>query len=409
MTKTQEIQIRQSEVRERINALLGTDDRSEAQEAELRELTTEAQGLEVEYRAAVAAEPPPDPGTATGDAETRERAEIRSRTGIADFLRAAATGGEVQGAAREFAQSCGCHVHGKLPLAIFPEARERQPEVRAITPGPAVDGMVQPHVPYVFERTSAAALGVVFKTVGSGQVQIPAVTTPPPADAKAKDGAAPNTAAAVSLVSRAPKRIAGQFEVRVEDLAVYPPLETVLQEAMRGAIGNETDEQTFNGDGQGENLTGLIQTAADSNVSGASETYQSGVSRFAALVDGRHAYGLMDVRAVIGPSTYAHYMQAYRGNNADVPLADYLMMKLGLLRVSDRMPAVANNGQKGIVTLMASGDPICVYVWDALEIIRDPYGGAGAGKVTITATALVSDIYVPHGTAQVKEIHPRVA
>ena len=33
-----------------------------------------------------------------------------------------------------------------------------------------------------------------------------------------------------------------------------------------------------------------------------------------------------------------------------------------------------------------------------LQVIRDPYSGAGAGKVTITATALVSPLYVPHTT-----------
>ena len=49
------------------------------------------------------------------------------------------------------------------------------------------------------------------KSVPSGQVQIPKITTAPPADTLAKDGAAPATAAAVTLVNQAPVRIAGQF------------------------------------------------------------------------------------------------------------------------------------------------------------------------------------------------------
>ena len=44
-----------------------------------------------------------------------------------------------------------------------------------------------------------------------------------------------------------------------------------------------------------------------------------------------------------------------------------------------------------------------------MQIVRDPYSGAGAGKVTITATALVSPLYIPHGTAQVKEVNPKVS
>ena len=398
-----------SEARQRVNAIQTQDgERTDADRAELATLTEKLQADEPELRAALAADTT-ETQTTVVDAETRERAELRSRTGIADYLRAAATGAEVTGAAREFAESVGVAVHGRLPLALFPEARPPLAETRAITVGPAVDGAVQPHVGYIWERTAAAAAGVQFKTVGAGQVQIPAVTTPPPADTLAKDGAAPVTAAAVSLVTRAPKRVSGAFEVRVEDLVVYPPLEAVLQEAMRTAIGNETDEQVFNGTGSGGDLTGLFQTATNKNADGTAETFVTGVSQFAALVDGKHAYGMTDVRTVVGSKTFARYASQFR-NGSDGSLADYLVAHLGMFRVSDRMPSPTNaDNQKGIVTLMASGDPICIYVWDALEIIRDPYSGAGAGKVTITAHALVSDIFVPHGVAQTKEINPKVA
>ena len=71
------------------------------------------------------------------------------------------------------------------------------------------------------------------------------MTTAPPADTLAKDGAAPSTAAAIALDSRSPKRIAGQFEIRVEDLAVYPALESVLSETIRGALQNELDDGSF--------------------------------------------------------------------------------------------------------------------------------------------------------------------
>ena len=48
--------MRQSEVRERINGLLGKADRSDEETAELRSLTEEGQRLETEYRAAVVAD-----------------------------------------------------------------------------------------------------------------------------------------------------------------------------------------------------------------------------------------------------------------------------------------------------------------------------------------------------------------
>ena len=116
-------------------------------------------------------------------------------------------------------------------MAIFARSAPTV-ETRAITPGPAVKGMLQPVVPFVFERSAAASLGIMMPTVPMGQVQIPKITTAVPADTLAKDGAAPATAAAVTLVNQAPVRIAGSFEVRVEDLAVMPTLEAALSEAM---------------------------------------------------------------------------------------------------------------------------------------------------------------------------------
>ena len=177
----------------------------------------------------------------------------------------------------------------------------------------------------------------------------------------------------------------------------------MLGESIRGALSNELDNEVFNGSATG--LNGLLLQAADVAVAGAVESYSSGIGRFAALVDGSHAYSLADLRCVVGPSTYAHYMGLISDG---VPLADYLESKLGSFRVSNRMPAIAAKGQKGIVTLNGGPSPIRVYVWNALEIVRDPYSGAGAGKVTLTATALVSEVYIPHGTSQVKEINPKL-
>ena len=401
MTILQKLHLRQSEIRESINALLGTDSRSDEQDAELSTLTAAGLAIEPEIRAAIVASPDPqEVVTPTGDPEARERLEIRSKTGLADFLSAAAGGREVTGAAKDYAASVGCSPLNRLPLDIFGNGGQ---ETRAITSAPAVDGPVETAVPYVFQRSAAESLGIQMPTHGPGAVQIPRVTTAPPADVLAKDAAAPAAAAVIALDARTPKRISGQFEVRVEDLAVYPELEAVLGESIRGALSNELDNEVFNGSATG--LNGLLLQAADVAVAPAVETYSTGIGRFAALVDGSHAYSLADLRCVVGPSTYAQYMGLISDG---VPLADYLESKLGSFRVSNRMPAVAAKGQKGIVTLNGGPSPIRVYVWNALEIVRDPYSGAGAGKVTLTATALVSEVYIPHGTSQVKEINPKL-
>ena len=408
MTILQGLQVKQSTIRESINTLLGNDSRTEEQNGELVKLTGEGTGLEVELRAAIVAEPDPTEVVShTGDSETRERAELRSKTGIADFLRAAAGGASVSGAAAEYATSLGVPTVGHLPMALFAGSAPTV-ETRAITPGPAVKGMLQPTVPYVFERSAAASLGIMMPSVPSGQVQIPKITTAPPSDTVQKDGSAPATAAAVTLVNQAPVRIAGSFEVRVEDLAVMPSLETALGESLQGSMSNELDEQAFNG--TATELNGLFTQAADESAASAIETYTSGIGRFAALVDGKHAYTLADVRAVIGSKTFALYAGLFANNNkGDMSLFDYLTQALGSIRVSDRVPGVSSSAQRCICILSASAEAPKIHVWSAMQIVRDPYSGAGAGKVTITATALVSPLYIPHGVAQVKEVRPKLS
>ena len=377
----------------------------------MRTVETKLSGCEPELRSALAAAADEDDRTTTRsqttDPEHRERLELRGRTGLADFLRAAAGGAAVTGAAAEYAAACGVPTVGHVPMAIFARTAPTV-ETRAITPGPAVNGMLQPTVPYVFERSAAASLGILMPSVEAGQVQIPVIETAPPSDTLAKDAAAPATAAAVTLTTQAPVRIAGQFEVRVEDLAVMPSLESALSEAMQGSLSNELDESTFNG-AAGE-LNGLFVQATNVNAASAIETYTTGIGRFAALVDGRHAYTLADVRAVIGSKTFALYAGVFANTNkGDVSLFDYLTRMLGSIRVSDRVPGVSSSAQKGIVVLSASAEMPKIHVWDAMQIVRDPYSGAGAGKVTITATALVSPLFVPYGTAQVKEVHPKLS
>ena len=325
MKKSSILEIRLSECRQRLNELLQVETRSAEAQTEMETLTKEVSAKEPEWRAAKAAEPDEQTVvTPTGDREQRERLEIRGKTGLADFFAAAAGGREVVGAAAEYAQACGVSTLSRLPLAIFPDG---QPEVRAVTGGPAIEGPAEPAVPFVFKGSAAESLGILMPAHAPGSVQVPRVVTAPPADTLVKDASAPSTAAVITLDTQSPKRIAGSFEVRVEDLAIFPELETVLGEAIRGSLSNELDEEVFNGAATG--LNGLFLQSSDVSVDGSVETFATGISRFAALVDGEHAYSLADLRSVVGPATYAKFAGLISDG---VPLSDYLETKLGSFR-----------------------------------------------------------------------------
>ena len=415
MTLSQTLSIRLSEIRQRLNAVAGLEGDAFTDEirAESDRLTAEHADKETQYRAALVSE--------AGDAEhraaelangshveppeVRERREIRGRTGLRDYLTAACSGAPVTGSASEFNAACGVAAGDQVPRELFDgPARERQAEMRAITPGPAVDAPPMPTVPYLFEAAVISTLGLDYPSVASGVQQVPAITTAPPASVLAKDASAPSTAAAYSLVSRSPKRLSGKIEFRVEDLAVHPALDSNLSMALQGSLSNQLDEQAFNSTG-GNSLSGLFNQATDKNATGVTDTFALALAAFAALVDGRYARGMGDLRGVVGPATFGKFMGEYHGGSGDMTLFEKLRSLMGSLVVSDRMPAVGGGSQKRLVSRNASGQPIRIYTWNALHLVRDPYSGAGSGKVIMTAIQLVSDPFIPHGTSQVVEIN----
>ena len=406
MTASQKLEIRASEIREKLNELSGAGTLTDEQRTEIDGLTVEYRDAEAKRRAAIVAEDVETRKAAEVpviDAATRERQELRSKARISDFVTAALTGRPVRGASAEYADAAG--TPGMVPMDMF-----GTPELRAVTPGPANETVTatRPTVPHAFARSDAAALGIAMPMVSPGEAHFPALTTAPPAGPKAKDAAAASTAAAFSLTKRTPVRITGQFLIRVEDIALLPSMESDLRMAIGGAMADNLDEQVIGGSGAAPNLSGLFHQATDVAVAGAVETFATGVARFAGLVEGKHANGWGDLMVLVGTDTFARYAGQFQ-NNGDMSLFDYLAGKLGMLRVSTKVPALAATGQKGLVVRTAQGQAITVPVWKGVELIVDPYSQAAKGQRVVTAVSLVGAPFVPYGSAQVLEIHPKLS
>ncbi len=408
MTQKTRLELRASEIRSRLAeiAALDGDAFTEEVRTEAGTLHNEMRDVEVRLQSAILSED----GTETtvtprGDAEERERIELRGRARVGDFVAAALTGQPVRGASAEYAEAEG--VAGLMPLDLLePEGRE----ARAVTPGPSAETVAatRPTVPYAFERTDAAALGVRMPTVSPGEAHFPALTTAPPADPKAKDAAADSTAAAFSLTKRTPTRVTGQFLTRLEDQALFPSIERDLRTGIGAAVADKLDKQVVNGDGSSPNLSGLFNQATDVAAASAVETFATGVARIAALVDGRHANGWGDIRLLLGVDTFELYASLFQ-SNGDMSLFDYLAAKVGTVRVSNKGPAKASNAQKGLAVLSAQGQAITVPVWKGVELIVDPYSKAAEGQRVVTAVMLCGSPFVPYGTSQVIEVHPKLS
>ena len=146
--------------------------RTEMDELETRSADTERQlrvarsAVEEEERAATV-----DTGTAEGDAEMRERIELRSRCGLGRFLSAALRGRLPDGAERELSEAAGLEA-GQIPFELWqpPAREERQVQDRAITAAPTSGTGVnlEPLIPQVFAPSIAARMMIDMPMVPSG-------------------------------------------------------------------------------------------------------------------------------------------------------------------------------------------------------------------------------------------------
>ena len=187
-------------------------------------------------------------------------------------------------------------------------------------------------------------------------------------------------------------------------------MEGDLRMGISARMADSLDSQVIGGSGVGANLSGLFHQATDVTAHTAVETFGLAIARFAALVDGTHANGWGDIRALIGPATFAKYASIFaNADKGDISAYDHLAAKLGGLRVSTRVPDVAAMAQKGIAVRTAQGQPITVPIWSGVEMIVDPYTQAAKGQRVVTAVTLVGSPFIPYGVSQVVEVHPKLS
>ena len=197
MKNSQRLQIRSSEIRSRLNEIAGIDGELTTEiRSENETLATEYADVESKLRAALLSEGDEaekrstEKGVVVEDAEHRERRALRSKSTLANYIRAAINGRSVDGAEAEFSAAYGLSGHA-VPLAMW-SADDAGVEHRAITPGPATADTSLPGaiVPDLFAGSVAEFLGVDMPTVGVGDVGYPVLATSVTAGPKAKSAAA---------------------------------------------------------------------------------------------------------------------------------------------------------------------------------------------------------------------------
>ena len=393
MTILQKLQLRQSEIREKLNTLLGLDTRTEEQNTELTELTGEGQAIEPEIRAAIVAAPDPEEVTTpTGDPEQRERLELRGKARVTDFIVARLRGQPVTGASLEYSQAEGCE--GAIPPSLL-----REPETRAdaATLAPATHPTMPNQIQgYAYPPPIHEYVGVQVVPQAEGDAAYPVVSTALTGGMVAAGVAGDSAAAALTITKHvADRRLQTRLTLRREDLAAYSQTEAAWKMNLVQEQAATLDVQVLSGDDSSPNLDGLqhqVIVTAEST----STTFDLAVGKVAGLVDGLYAPDLKAIRLVVNPAVAAWMMKSFRSTAAvggvNETLWSYLSRELGGLRASKRMPASASNvawclahrmgvqGQLGVVTS-----------WGGVTI-EDVFSDSKSGLIHCTAVQVVQGV-----------------
>ena len=390
MTRTQKLQLEQSENRQAIGKALDTEieKRSDTFTADLETLTKRATALETELQAAILASDNVEVEVETREApEDRELADLIERADIGHVFDAAITGRLPDGAEAELQQHFNLQGN-QVPLALLHRADADDLELRTagVTPAPATGnvGTTQAAiVPYVFPQSSVSYLRIPQPTVPVGEsvYTVLATAASPGTPAKGADQAHSTGAFAANVLS--PGRIQSSLFFAREDAARLRGMGEALRQNLSDALADELDQQVVGGS------AGLVAGSTLTNVdTSTADTFATYLSRLAYdRVDGRFAATAADLRLLVGSATYADMAGSYRATASGMQALAELVAATGGVRVSANIPAVVSTKQPAIVRRGSRMDAV-IPVWDGVTIIRDEVTQAKAGEVILTAVML---------------------
>ena len=391
MTLAQTIQLKRSSCRQRLNELLGVETRSAEEQTEMETLTAEVTKREPELRAALAAEPDPqEVVTATGDPEQREVVELRSKSSVTSYVKAAVEMRSVDGAEAEFNAALKMGAD-QFPLALL------APEERQAT-ATDVSTNQQTWLDRLFNSTAAQQLGVTFSSVGPGVASFPVTTAGATAAQLDKSGAATAAAWTVGVSELKPKRNAVHAIFSIEDVQrIGPGLEAALQRDLSAALVEGIDRTIFKGDASptaaAADIVGF-QTAAIFEFTLTQANKIKGAQVLAALaayIDGKHAVSPSDIRIVASVGTNVLWMTTLQAAAVDnMTVAQFLRASGISWTTRGNIDTATSNGDFGAYLGLAQGvaGAAQAAVWESASMIRDPYSGATKGEVGVVLNTL---------------------
>ena len=401
MTNSQKIQLRQSEVRERLNELSGLEGESFTPEhrAEVDTLSAEFKDLEARFRAAIVAETEAVPPVDREGSEGREVRELVRRSSLSAYLSEAVNQNPLSGSSPEAelrktllgedAQP------GFIPWAVLaPEVLEqRQTDADTVIAATVdIPNRQNQILGRVFAQSALSFLSVSPTSVPVGTAAWPVLTQGAEASMENPGDRTDAVAATFTATAIGPTRLSARYLFRVEDLARLEGMEDALRADLRFAIADQFDAQVIHGNSQAPQVSGILANTTGTTPPTDVFTWVDAVRAVASQVDGFYASTPAQVRMLVPPGLYEHLAVSLHATASVTAASRYIQEISGGLRVSAHMPSIPTSGASqnvGRALFAKTGARGSVMpVWEGLQLIRDPYSAAASGKVALTAIAL---------------------
>ena len=358
--------------------------------AELDTLRKEYSDVERRAAALLITEPDPTPIETRSDGEGREYRELRGRANFGQYVAAAMSGVGIQdGAERELNQHLG------IAANFFPMEMLAGPplEHRAARDG---DGMASQAswLDRVMAATAAARLGISFRTVAPGVASFPYTSAGGSPVQRGRTQSVVESTYTIAVEEMKPTRAAVNGKYSIEDNLRLPGMADAIERDMRMAMAEDIDKTIFVGDtGANEDsadITGLTAYAgvsepqlSQANKVKADETLKV----FLTQLDGIYAASLADMRVVAskGANTL-WYATIHSTATTNQTIAQFLMESGLSWTMRGGIEDNTSNGDFGAFVGMGRGieGAGIAAVWDAGQLITDPYSNSKSGEVELT-------------------------
>ena len=307
MLDSQRLSIRLSEIRERLNQILGleADGYTDEVKAEEKTLQVEHRDAEQKYRSSVITEGEESRQQSLNGAgvtpEQQERLELRSRANVGGYISSALAGRVPSGAEAELTAAADLEP-GQIPFELWELTPEqRQAEDRAVTGSPSSTGVNLDLRPHVFAPSIAGFLALDMPVVESGTFATGTLSTAATAAAKAKSGAAEETAADWTVETSVPHRVPASIRLTLEDIAAVGQsnFETLLKQHVSMVVSDELNNLIINGSGSSNEPHGFLSRLTDATDPATGiETWSRFLKVLSAGIDGLWASELSEIGLV---------------------------------------------------------------------------------------------------------------